>query len=172
MRVSRNAIPMAAVLATAAFATAPEAAREDFLSRFEGSWSGSGTVQVNFEDEPRKVNCDLTGRHDGRSVSIDGTCRAYLIFSRQIGVNVTRSGGDDFAGTYSGSKVGTARLSGERAGSELTFTIHWPEEVNGDRTAQMRVVNEGGRRLRIQVYDQAAGKGEMRRTTNLVLARR
>lgn len=173
MRVSRISMPMAALLAAATFAGAAEAAEEEFLNQFAGSWSGSGTVQVRFEQKPRKVKCDLEGSHDGRSVTIDGTCRAHLIFSRRIGVDVApASGGADYTGTYTGSKAGPAQLSGERQGSGLTFTINWPKEINGDRIAMMRVISEGGRRLRILVFDQVDGRGELRPTTELVLARR
>lgn len=159
-------------LAAAFLISKAAAAQEDFLDRFTGTWSGSGTVQVNFQSEPRRVNCSLTGTSAGRSVSTGGTCRAYLVFTRRIGVDLSFDPQSQrYVGTYTGSTAGTARLSGTRQGDGLTLTVTWPKVINGDRTAQMRVINDGSGNLRIIMTDRVGGEGEPRTMTNIALER-
>jgi hypothetical protein len=94
-----------------------EAAEDDFLGRFRGSWSGSGKVQREGNSQPRQVTCSVTGSPAENRISAQGNCRAAVIFSRQIGVDLAydpRSG--LYRGTYTGSRIGPARLSGTRSG--------------------------------------------------------
>jgi hypothetical protein len=148
-------------------------AQEDFLARFAGSWSGSGTVQRNIDSDPTKVSCNLTGQGGGSAARVSGTCRAMAIFSRNIGIDLSYDPGSErYRGTYTGSRIGPARLSGKRSGDALNLTITWPKPVNGDTTAQMTIQNTGNGRLSVAVSDEAPGSGRRVQTTSMSLARK
>jgi hypothetical protein len=74
-------------------------------------------------------------------------------------------------GTYTGSKVGPARLTGQLEGPTIDVLINWPQPVNGHMTADMRIVSLGPDRLQILVTDSGE-HGVPRVTTDLSLARR
>ena len=153
-----------------AIPSASPAQESDFLARFEGNWQGSGLVQRKAEENPTEVRCDMRGSNSANQVSIGGTCRAYLIFSRQIGADIQFDPGSGrYTGTFTGSVVGPARLSGRRSGDAVVMTITWPTTVNGDTTANMQIENAGNGSLRIVVSDEIAGKNTV--TTNLTLTK-
>jgi hypothetical protein len=147
-------------------------AQDDFLNRFEGSWAGSGTVQRNLDSDTHNVKCKMAGTNVGQSVSIDWTCSAYLVFNREFGADITLNPQTGrYTGTYTGSKIGPASLSGTKDGNVIKLTITWPAEVNGDRTAQMRITNDGTGNLRISVLDRAGGEGPLQTTTDIALSK-
>lgn len=165
-------LSLAALLALAAAAPAG-AAEEDFIDRFAGNWAGAGMVQRDLQSRPMRVKCDMSGESAGNAVSVAGTCRALAVFSRRIAVDVRYDPSSGrYVGTYAGSRIGTAGLSGRREGAALNLTVTWPKDVNGDRTAQMTIRNQGAGRLDIVVTDEAEGGGERVRTTSLTLARK
>ena len=149
------------------------AAESDFLERFRGSWSGSGKVQREGASQPRQVTCSVTGSPAQNRVSAQGNCRAALIFSRSIGVDLAydpRSG--TYRGTYTGSRIGPARLTGTRSGDAVNLRIEWPRPVNGDTQAAMVIRNEGRGTLRITIADNLTPGGPTQQTSEIVLARR
>jgi hypothetical protein len=104
--------------------TSGQAAEADFLERFRGTWSGSGKVQREGSSQPRQVTCALTGIPTENRISAQGHCRAVVIFSRQIGVDLAydpRSG--TYRGTYTGSRIGPARLTGTRNGDTINLRV-------------------------------------------------
>jgi hypothetical protein len=106
-------------------------------------------------------------------LSLQGTCWAYLIISRSISANLAwdpQSG--QVTGTYTGSRVGTARLAGWQAGAGFDLTIEWPKPLYGDTTAQMKVASLDPDRFRIVVTDRIRVNGPVRATTDLTLLRR
>lgn len=146
-------------LATIATAAVPE---EAFVERFEGSWRGSGTVQENFESSTHNISCKMSGQGQGTAIKVDGSCRAALIFTRQIGASVRFDPASGlYTGTYIGSPTGPAALSGKREGDTINLKVTWAKPVNGDREAQMTIVNTGSG-LRIVMTDQAGGQGPWR----------
>ena len=142
------------------------AAQTDFLERFEGAWSGEGTVMPNEEAGTRNVDCDVTGTAGGETIDISGECRAMLIFSRDIGAKLTRSG-DIYTGTYTGSKAGAAQLEGQLEGDTLNLTMTYPRPVNGDTKALMRITNPDDGQMTLTVLDQMGGTGEQVATTRI-----
>jgi hypothetical protein len=74
-------------------------------------------------------------------------------------------------GTYTGARVGTARLIGRKRGAALDLVINWPAPVYGDMTATMRIVSLDPNRLRITVVDRIGANGPIRATTDLLLVR-
>jgi hypothetical protein len=169
--------PIAAAIlscAIAAFSWNPlQAAETDFLQRFRGNWAGSGKVQREGASQPRQVTCSVTGSPAENRISAQGTCRAALIFSRSIGVDLAydpRSG--TYRGTYTGSRIGPARLTGTRSGDTVNLRIEWPRPVNGDTQAAMVIRNDGQGTLRITVADNLTPGGPTQQTSEIVLARR
>jgi hypothetical protein len=75
-------------------------------------------------------------------------------------------------GTYTGSRVGTAQLTGRQAGTDFDLVIEWPKPLYGDMTAQMKVVSLDEDRFRIVVTDRIGANGPVRATTDLTLLRR
>lgn len=150
------ALPLAFLLGAAT--VPPE--ESDFLERFAGPWNGTGLVQRNPDADPQKVNCSLDGARTANRITIAGTCRAYLVFSRKVSAEILFDPETDrYVGTYIGSKVGPASLTGRRNGDAVDLTVLWPRPVHGDREARMRIQNGGDGSLRILVTDDY-GKGE------------
>jgi hypothetical protein len=148
-----------------------QAQETDFLERFDGSWSGGGTVQRRVDEGPRNVSCRLRGSSSANSLSISGTCRAAVIFTRQIGVDVTVNSSGRYRGTYTGSTIGPAALSGRRRGDTVTFTITWPKPVFGDTKGTMSVSNGGQGQLSITMSDNLAPGAAPTNITDLQLSR-
>lgn len=169
--------PIAAAILSwllAALAWSPVSATEaDFLERFRGNWFGSGKVQREGSSQPQQVTCSVMGNPTKNRISAQGSCRAFVIFTRQIGVDVTYDPGSDiYRGTYTGARIGPARLSGTRRGDALSLRIEWPRPVNGDTQAAMVIQNDGRGTLRITVADNLTPGGPIQQTSEIVLARR
>jgi hypothetical protein len=81
----------------------------------------------------------------------------------------TRSG--RITGTYTGARVGTARLIGRARGATLDLVVNWPAPVFGGTTANMRIVSLNPTRFRIAVIDRIGASGPVRATTDLLLVR-
>ena len=98
-------------------ASGPTAAAEaDFLSRFEGSFSGGGTVQRNAQEEPNQVTCTLTGQPSETGISMSGKCGAF-IFSKRISADLTfDEASGRYSGTYVGSSIGACTPVGQARG--------------------------------------------------------
>ncbi|BAV48053.1 hypothetical protein MLTONO_3150 [Mesorhizobium loti] len=146
----------AAILCAAVPAHADDGA---FLRSFAGSWVGKGSVKVDADSQPIKINCKFASDATESSLSLDGKCTGYVVFSRAIGADV-KTNGKTYTGTYTGSSTGPAGLSGNRSGNALVLGIHWAKEVNGDRTAQLKLekVGDNGMRLTTTDKDPATGK--------------
>lgn len=172
MRIGSKAAGLAAILVVAA---APgvrgQSDEREFLSRFAGSWSGSGSVIRRSGENPTNVNCRMAGTNGENQVSIRGTCRAYLVFTREIGADIRFDpGSGQYSGTYTGSTIGPAALSGTRNGDAVNLTITWPRTVNGDTSAAMTIQNAGNGRLQIVVSDQIPAGGPQTQVTNIMLS--
>ena len=166
MRVlySRAVIITAAVVAFCGSATAAE---KEFLNRFDGSFSGGGTVMRS--GDTNQVTCTLTGQPSDSGISISGEC-GIAGFSKQISANLRfdqKSG--RYSGTYVGAAVGPAALSGRRRGDAVVLTITWPRPVNGDTKAVMTIRNSGNGELAITVTDELKPGGAKAKITQIAL---
>ncbi len=156
-------------LATASLSVPSHAAEWDYLSRFAGSFSGGGLVQRNATERPNQVSCSLTGDPSPSGVTMSGRCGAF-IFSRAIRADIRYDPASGrYTGTYIGSAIGPAQLSGKRIGDAVVLTITWPKIVNGDRTATMTIRNDGNGRLGIIVTDEVQPGGPVARVTQIAL---
>ena len=167
--LSKSLLPIALAAGCAMFAGGgAEADESEFLQRFAGSWAGSGTVQRKADEGPKRVSCKVKGAPASNALSIGGSCRAALVFTRDIGVDVRVDGAGRYTGTYTGSTIGPAKVSGRRRGDAVVFTITWPKPVNGDTKATMTIRNDGSGRLSMAVTDQMPDGREVQ-TTNVTL---
>ena len=58
-----------------------------------------------------------------------------------------------YKGTYIGSSTGPAGLSGKRSGNALNLGIRWAKDVNGDRSAKLRLEKVGDNGMRLTTVD-------------------
>jgi hypothetical protein len=143
------------------------------FDRYAGVFSASGTVVEGPAATSHQVRCRFTTAQQGTAgFSLQGTCWAYLVLSRSISANLM---GDPTSGkvtgTYTGSRVGTARLTGRQVGANFDLEIEWPKPLYGDTTATMRIVSLDPDRFRIVVTDRIGLDGLVRSTTDLTLVR-
>ncbi|WP_128292304.1 hypothetical protein [Afifella aestuarii] len=160
----------AALLSAMLAAPAAGAAESDFIERFDGTWKGGGMVIRNERSGPTNINCSLAGQGAANKISIAGKCRAYAIFTRDVRVNVAYDPESGlYRGTYQGSKVGTAVMSGKRSGDTIKFALVWPKDVMGDTEAAMTITNNGAGELRVLVNDKVGAGGPVQPVTDLAL---
>lgn len=162
----------AVLLGLCALGRSPETRSQD-LDSFTGSFSGSGTVVEGPNATAHPVHCRVNSSRLGASgLAFRGTCRAYAIVSRSISADLVLDGQSGrVAGTYTGARVGSARLSGKRQGTAFNLVINWPKPVFGNMTSQMRIDTPNPERLRILVLSRIGANGPIRPTTDLVLVR-
>jgi hypothetical protein len=166
----QHTIAFALALAAAGFSSPSLSAEKEFLSRFEGSFSGGGTVQRNAKESPNQVTCTMTGQPSESSISMSGECGAF-IFSKQIGAKLRYDAGSGrYTGTYTGSSIGPAKLSGKRRGDSIVLTITWPQPVNGDTKATMIIRNSGNGSLAITVTDELEPGAGSKAVTQIALS--
>ena len=145
------------------------AAEDEFLSRFQGSFSGTGLVQRNATENPSQVTCTLSGQPSANAISMNGQCGAF-IFSKQISADLSFDPASGrYSGVYVGSSIGPAKLSGKRQGDAVVLTITWPQPVNGDTKATMTIQNSGNGQLGITVTDEVTPGGAKAQVTQLAL---
>jgi hypothetical protein len=158
------------ILGVAFLIASAQADEADFLARFNGTFSGGGTVQRNAQEGPNKVTCSLIGQPTESGLSMNGACGAF-IFSKQIRADLKfDEASGRYSGTYIGSSIGPARLSGKRNGNSVVLTITWPQPVNGDTKATMTIRNSGNGSLAITVTDEVSPGGPKAKVTQIALS--
>jgi len=147
---------IAAALSLAAFAAPAEAAKNDFFSDLSGKWSGSGNAYLAKLGDV-SANCKLSINGASGSVAMSGKC-GLLLFQQPLGLNLKATNPNYVTGTYTGSKTGTAKLSGAVKGDKLVLAVAWNGPVNGDHSAQMVLKRSGANSLELTVIDKVNGK--------------
>jgi hypothetical protein len=149
----------------------PDAMPEvDFMGRFAGSFTGSGEVQRNANERPKRVQCTLTGLPSANGVTMTGKCGTLILFRRiRAEISYDPASGR-YSGVYVGANIGAAKLSGRRRGDAVTLTITWPKPVNGDTQATMAIRNSGDGKLTITVTDELRPGGPRAEVTRLALS--
>ena len=147
-----------------------EAQEGEFLKRFEGQFSGSGSVSRNESESATKVRCKMNGSASADAVSMSGTCRAAIIFSRKISAELHVDGSGAYTGAYTGSSIGPAALSGQRTGDAVNLTITWPQPVRGDTSALMTIRNDGNGAVSITITDEVPAGGPKTQVSHISLS--
>ena len=150
-----------------------QSSEKEFFQRFAARWAGGGTVIRDAHRNAQRldVSCSLGQSQGTNLIRVSGSCRAF-IFTRSFNAGLTYDpSSGQYKGTYVDPTSGPAALSGRRSGSTLNLTMTWSKPVNGDRTAHLRIKNDG-RNLAIQVRDSAGVGGPLLTTTDLRFARR
>ena len=147
------------IAAALSFGGAAHAADAEFLKSLDGNWVGKGSVKPEADSSPISVNCKFASDTTDTAMSLDGKCTGLVVVSRAIGADI-RTDGKSYKGTYIGSSTGPAGLSGKRSGNALNLAIRWASDVNGDRSARLRLekVGDNGMRLTTTDSDPATGK--------------
>ncbi|MEX0406663.1 hypothetical protein ABGN05_13375 [Aquibium sp. LZ166] len=112
----------------------PAAASDtEFLQSLEGNWTGGGPVRMTAASKPVNVSCRIVGDAGSDTISLNGDCRAMLVFSTRLGAELKVSQGR-YAGSYVGSPRGTADLAGSRNGRTLELALQWPGHPQASMT--------------------------------------
>ncbi len=121
--------------------TGAHADEASFLRSLQGKFSGKGTVRIRTSSPVMSISCTFTSDATASSLSLDGTCRALLIMTREIRADLKISG-TRYSGTYIGGDM-TAQISGKRRGDTVDFSMTWGRPINpqGDIRAKMTIVN-------------------------------
>ncbi|WP_202305626.1 hypothetical protein [Mesorhizobium sp. L-8-10] len=143
----------------------------DFLQTLSGNWQGTGQVRLKPDAQPMHVSCTLDSRADGEEISMQGACRANVVFSRRIGADLQAQGAR-YTGSYVGSIRGPATLSGSRNGGTLDLRIRWPARNDTGRTARMQVASLGSGRMRLVTSESHPRSGERIVTARIEFSRK
>lgn len=143
----------------------------DFLRTLSGNWQGSGQIRLRPDAQPMNVSCTLDSRADGEEISMQGACRAKVVFSRRIGADL-QAVGARYTGSYVGSTRGPARLSGARDGDTLDLRVTWPARDTAGRTARMQVASLGSGRMRLVTSEAHPKTGERIVTAQIEFSRK
>lgn len=130
-----------------------------FLHDLQGNWAGKGKVKIRITTPTIGVSCKFKSTTTEKTLSLAGTCRGLLVFTRKIGAELKVSDGA-YSGTYIGAGTGPAALQGSRSGDAINLDIRWAKSVNGDRDATMTVekIGENGMRLTTTDINLKTGK--------------
>ncbi len=120
---------------------------------------GKGTVQTEAGSKPININCKFAPRATDTSLSLDGKCTGYVVFSRAIGADV-KTDGKIYTGIYNGSRTGPAGLRGKRVNNALVLGIRWAKEVKGDRAAELKLEKLANNRMRLTTTDNDPATGK------------
>ena len=166
--MTRTLATIFVVASTLSFGAIAHAADAEFLKSLDGNWGGKGSVKVEANSAPINVSCKFSSDTTESSMALDGSCTGMVVVSRAIGATI-KTDGKSYKGTYIGSSTGPAGLSGKRSGNALNLGIRWAKDVNGDRSAKLRLekVGDNGMRLTTVDTDPATGKNVVISEINL-----
>ena len=114
------------------------------------------------------ANCRVAINGAETKIAMNGSC-GMLVFRQALGLSIRNAGGNNYVGTYTGSKTGPAKLDGNPAGRPPGDDHKWGGLVNGDRTAQMVLERTGPNSFAQIVNDTVEGKS--RSTSNFAFVR-
>ena len=160
----------AAALSIVVGSALAQSSEADFLKRFDNSFAGGGKVRTAANGSPYNVKCKVVGNSTASTVDINGTCTAMAVVSRKIGASLKVDANGRYTGTYVGSKIGPAALSGRRKGDFVVLNVTWPKPVNGDTQATMTITHTGSG-FSFAVDDQSTPGGSNVRMTDITLQR-
>lgn len=151
-------------------ATPSLASEADYLASLQGSLKGTGFAKLRTNRAAINLTCTFTSVAKPSSLSLSGTCRSLGVFKRNIEARLNVSGAR-YRGTYTGAASGPATLSGKRSGETIQLQVNWGKEINGDKTATMRIERRGRNGIRIVTIDRDPDSGKSVVTSQIDLRR-
>ncbi|AYG61663.1 hypothetical protein QD460_11085 [Rhizobium jaguaris] len=152
------------------FPSLAAADESNFLQSLQGKWTGKGTVIRRIGTSPINVACTFALAAAGPSLSMRGNCRGLLVVNRAISADL-RVNGTRYSGVYVGPAGGRSGLSGKRQGNTIDLAVHWAQEVNGNRSANMTIQQVGGNSLNLRTIDRDPTTGKSVVTSDIALRR-
>ena len=155
-------IPFALAIAgtLAAASPTPSLANEaEYLASLQGNLKGNGFAKLRTNRAAINLTCTFTSVAKPTSLSLSGTCRSLGVFKRNINARLAVTGAR-YRGTYTGAASGPATLSGRRSGDTIQLQVLWSKEVNGDKSANMRIERIGRNGIRIVTVDRDPASGK------------
>jgi hypothetical protein len=146
------------------------ASEAEYLTSLDGNWSGRGLVRLRTSFPPIAVTCKFTSNGTATSLSLAGKCTGLAMFSQAIRATI-RANGTSYTGSYVGPRTGPAGLSGKRSGDALNLRIRWAKDVNGDRSALLRIEKSGKNGMRLTTVDTNPISGKSVVTSQIDLRR-
>ena len=129
-----------------------QASEAQYLKSQDGNRSGNRSIRLRISFPPIVVTCKFASRGTATSMSLSGQCSALNIFSQAIRATI-HVNGTSYTGVYIGARTGPAGLSGKRSGDALNLRIRWARDVNGDRSALLRIEKTGNNGMRLTTVD-------------------
>lgn len=156
----KRMLALTSLLLSALASSGPSGAQEEaFFASLDGEWAGKGSVRIEADSAPLNVRCKFSSDTTASSMALDGSCTGLAVFSREIGATI-KGNGSRYSGVYRGSSTGPAALSGKQSGNALNLAIRWAADVNGDRSAQLRLEKVGGNGMRLTTMDEDPESGK------------
>lgn len=150
---------LAAGLATACLVAPALAQTGSYFNRYTGSWAGGGMVKLEKFSSPLDVSCKTTGAPvASNGFSLDGSCSALLVMSKNIAAKLQRGKNGVYTGVYTGSSSGPATLRGKLQGDTLVLKVTWGRVIYDDNVAQMLISNRGNGDFSLKVIEKIKGK--------------
>lgn len=171
MRISASLTAALLLSATLLPSVPGQADEADYLARFEGRWSGSGSMKPTATAGSVPLGCSANGGSGPSTLSLGGQCSA-LILSRTLSADLTFNPATQrYSGVYVTEGDPPAALSGTREGDALVLAVKWPKPVNGDSDAVMIIRNAGRGHFSFTVRDAAQPGGPLVTTASFTLNR-
>ncbi|MEP9379528.1 hypothetical protein ABLE91_22645 [Aquabacter sp. CN5-332] len=173
MRMRIGVSLAAAILTSAAILPAipAQADETDYLARFEGRWSGSGSMKPTAKAVSVPLGCSANGEPGRSTLSLGGQCSA-LVLSRNLSADlIFNPATRRYSGVYVTEGDPPAALDGTRVGDALVLAVKWPKPVNGDSDAVMIIRNAGQGHFTFTVRDAAEPGGPLVTTASFTLNR-
>ncbi|MEZ2126807.1 MULTISPECIES: hypothetical protein [unclassified Sinorhizobium] len=157
MKVGRLLIATATIPVLLADTTM--ASEAEFLKSLHGKWTGQGMVRLDIDSSPINVVCNVDSRATDTELLMTGRCKGLIVISRPVGADL-KFNGAQYTGSYLRPTGGTAGLAGSRTGNAINLTIHWPNLVNGDRSADLTLQKLGNNGMRLVTVDVDPTSGD------------
>ncbi len=160
------------IIAGLSLSSAPSVAADEagYLASLQGSLKGSGFAKLRTNRGAINLTCSFRSVAQKSSLSLSGTCRGLGLVTRQIDARLDVSGAR-YRGTYTGAASGPATLSGRRSGETIELQVKWSKEINGDKSANMRIERTRGNGIRILTIDRDPESGKSVVTSQIDLKR-
>jgi hypothetical protein len=167
---ARCAKSAAVVLAAILLPASALAGDNSYIQRFDKTWKGGGSANLNLYLPSFPVNCTLSPTPQPNAIRLRGRCRLKLLFflSQSIDTTLTHDvAKDTYTGVYSVDGGPNAILSGRADGDALNLDVTWPILINGHYKAKIYIINDGRGHFSLKTVDPLGLSGKPMTTSDL-----